>query len=570
MRHLRPALFLVAALGLFAALAGGVAFTRRQADLAALPDSAPRFASARPPLPSPLPVPGGSPISVTLLLLTGSHLPDVERLVRQYGGGGQAWAAAPLSPAPWSVPVRLAQALTGTAPEAAGPALFPRPDSPGASLLANPDNLFHSARLAGRSVACISLTEPPPVNLGGEPCPRLAAGTALPAADLLLAVGRAELVPAATWATLVPVGSPRLTLLVAESAPGVAPPWGHLWLGGPGVVTGTVAGPVARADVAATAAALLGVPPPGGTRGAVLDAWLTRPAAAVAAAHLALLRGRVALLQHLLAGQPPGSATALLASLARSAEVASDDLRLGNEAGAARLLAPALAQADDLLAEVDAARLAGSRAALVLPVVLGLLLLGGGLAWLVRGAPVAALGRRRLAAALGWGGGAWLAGQGIMALAGAWQADGWLPDPAPDLAWRAGMVGALAVFLASAGIGLTFRRLAPAPPLPPERPFIPVPSVRLVQRLRAASPRPAVLAVGAVGALGALGAALAWGLALGWATGGPVAGWVALPPPGSLAAHLAGLLGLTGAGLAAPVAPFLTWGVYRLLHPPDT
>jgi hypothetical protein len=67
-----------------------------------------------------------------------------------------------------------------------------------------------------------------------------------------------------------------------------------------------------------------------------------------------------------------------------------------------------------------------------------------------------------------------------------------------------------------------------------------------------------------VAALGALAGAVAWGLALGWASGGPVAGWVAVPAPGLLAAHLAGLLGLAGAGLATPLAPLLAWGVYRL------
>ena len=189
---------------------------------------------------------------------------------------------------------------------------------------------------------------------------------------------------------------------------------------------------------------------------------------------------------------------------------------------------------------------------MLLPVVIGLLLLGGGLAWLVSGAPVAALGRRRLAAALALGGGAWLAGQGGAGLAGAWLAARWLPDPAPDLPWLAGGAGALAVLLASAGIGLTFHRLAPPARLPVERPFIPPSSVLLVQRLRTPSPRPAVLLVGAGGALGALAAALAWTLLLGWATGGPVADWSALPPPALLAAHLAGLLGLAGAGLARP------------------
>jgi hypothetical protein len=91
-----------------------------------------------------------------------------------------------------------------------------------------------------------------------------------------------------------------------------------------------------------------------------------------------------------------------------------------------------------------------------------------------------------------------------------------------------------------------------------------VPSARLVQRLRSPSPRPPLLALGAVAALGALAGAVAWGLALGWATGGPVAGWVALPAPDLLAVHLAGLLGLAGAGLATPLAPFLAWGVVRL------
>jgi hypothetical protein len=138
------------------------------------------------------------------------------------------------------------------------------------------------------------------------------------------------------------------------------------------------------------------------------------------------------------------------------------------------------------------------------------------------------------------------------------------------LAFFAGGVGAGAVLLASIGIGLTFRRLAPARPSTPARPFIPVPSVRLVQQLRAPSPRPAVLTVGIVAALGALAAGLAWGLALGWATGGPDAGWEALPPPDFLAAHLAGLLSMAGAGLAAPVAPFLTWGIYRLRQPPGS
>ena len=60
------------------------------------------------------------------------------------------------------------------------------------------------------------------------------------------------------------------------------------------------------------------------------------------------------------------------------------------------------------------------------------------------------------------------------------------------------------------------------------------------------------------------GPALGWSLALGWATGGPVADWIALPPVHLLTAHLSGLLGLAGAGLAVPLAPPLAWGLYRL------
>ena len=129
MRHLRPALVLVAALGLFIALAGGVAYERRWADLAALPRSAPRLAAARPPLPTPAatpPVAGTAPLSVTLLLLTSPSRAAVADLIGQ-AGGLRTWADAPLRPEPWSLPVRLAMALTGAAPEAAGPDLFPRP-----------------------------------------------------------------------------------------------------------------------------------------------------------------------------------------------------------------------------------------------------------------------------------------------------------------------------------------------------------------------------------------------------------------------------------------------------------
>jgi hypothetical protein len=310
---------------------------------------------------------------------------------------------------------------------------------------------------------------------------------------------------------------------------------------------------VARADVAATTAALLGVPPPGGNRGHILDAWLPRPAEASTAAHLALLRGRVALLRRLLAGSPPAAPSVLLLdSLDRSAALAADVLRLGNVDGAARLLAPALDQADRLLADTDAARRDAGQAPWLLPVVLGVLLLGGGLTWLVRAAPLPALGRRRLAAALALGGGAWLAGQGLAGLAGAWSALRWLPTADPALIGGLIGAGALAVAGASVVTGLTFERLAPARPAP--RSLILVPSARLVQRLRSPSPRPPLLALGAVAALGALAGAVAWGLALGWATGGPVAGWVALPAPDLLAVHLAGLLGLAGYELATELA----------------
>ncbi len=560
MRHLRPALVLVAALGLFSALAGLVAFGRRQADLIALPRSAPAFAALRPPVPPPEPA---SPLStsVTLLLLTGSDPAVVAHLVSQ-PGPASAWADVPLRPEPWGLPVRLAMALTGAGPEAAGPDLFAPPGGPDASPLANPDNVFQAARAAGRSVACVTVEDAPPVALGKEPCARRWAGGTTLAADLLLGVARAEALTPALWAALVPVSPTHLTLLVAESAPGAVPPWGHLWLRGPGVVPRPVSEPVARADVAATGAALLGVAPPTGGRGQVLDALVSLPAPQQAAAHLALLRGRVALLDRLLAeGSPDAPNTMMLEGLRRTVPVAADDLRLGNTDGAARLLAPALVQADQLLVQADADRVRGGQLALLLPVVIGLLGLGGVLAWLVRGAPVVALGRRRLAAALGLGAGAWLAGQGIAGLAGAWLADHWLPAPVPDLPLLIGGAGAGAVLLASALAGLGFRRLAS--PVPPAR-HIPLPSVRLVQQLLTPSPRPGVLAVGAVCGLGALAAALAWGLALGWAGGGPVADWTTLPPLGFLAAHLAGLLGLAGAGLALPLAPFLAWGCYRL------
>ena len=564
MRHLRPTLVLVAALGLFSALAGGVAFGRRQADLAALPRSAPAFAAARPSLPPrDASLPGVAPTPVTLLLLTGPDQAAVAALIRREAPA-QAWADAPLQPEPWSLPVRLAMALTGAAPETAGPDLFAAPGSPAAAILTNPDNVLRAAQVAGRAVACVRATDAL-VLLGETPCPALAASGARPTADLLLVVARAEDLSAPGWASLLPAGPSRPTLVVAESAPGVEPTWGHLWVGGPGVVTSAPAGPVARADVAATTAALLSVPPPGGPRGHVLDAWLPRPAAETSAAHLALLRGRVALLDRLLAGQPPGAlAVQRLDSLRRTAAVAADDLRLGNPAGAERLLAPALDQADGLLAETDAARRDQGRTAWLLPVVLALLGLGGVLAWLVMGAPLAALGRRRLAGALALGGAAWLAGQGIAGLAGAWLPARWLPAASPLLVAQLVGAGAFAGIVAAVLAGLTFDRRAALPPLPPDRLFIPVPSVQLVQRLRAPSPGPRLVALGAVSALGGVAAAAAWGLALGWATGGPVAGWLALPPPDLLAAHLAGLLGLAGAGLATPLAPLLAWGAYRL------
>ncbi len=564
MRHLRPTLVLVAALGLFTALAGLVAFARRQDDLAHLPRSAPAFTALRPPLPSPqaTAAPAPAPISVTLVLLTAPGPAAVDHWLRQ-ATGAASWAAAPVRPEPWSLPVRLAMALTGADPAQAGPDLYPNPATPGADLLANPDNVLRAAQTAGRTTACVRLSDLPAVALDSPPCAPLPAGAALPTADLLLVVARTDDLPAATGAARLLAASPRLTLLVAESPDGVAAAWGHLWLIGPGVVPNAGADPVARADVAATTAALLGVPPPGGNRGHILDAWLPRPAEASTAAHLALLRGRVALLRHLRAGLPPGPLAAqTLDSLGRTAEVAADDLRLGNVAGAVRLLAPALDQADRLLADSDAARSNAGRATWLLPVVLGLLLLGGGLAWLARGAPLAVLGRRRVAAALLLGGGAWLAGQGLAGLAGAWSAARWLPEAAPALSGLLVGAGALAVAGAGMATGLIFERLVPPRPAP--RSLILVPSARLVQRLRTPSAGPPLLALGAIAALGALAAAVAWGLVAGWATGGPVASWIALPAPGLLAAHLGGLLGLAGAGLATPLAPFLAWGVVRL------
>jgi hypothetical protein len=183
MRHLRPTLVLVAALGLFTALAGGVAFARRADDLTHLPRSAPALAAALPPRapPEAAPPPSPAPISVTLLLLTGASPATVDQQLRQETGTPD-WAAAPLRPEPWSLPVRLAMVLTGAAPGEAGPGLFSDPARPGANLLVNPDNVLRAASAAGRTTACVSLTDPPPLALDSPPCAPLPAGAAPPAA----------------------------------------------------------------------------------------------------------------------------------------------------------------------------------------------------------------------------------------------------------------------------------------------------------------------------------------------------------------------------------------------------
>jgi hypothetical protein len=176
--------------------------------------------------------------------------------------------------------------------------------------------------------------------------------------------------------------------------------------------------------------------------------------------------------------------------------------------------------------------------------------------------------RRRLLVALGLGAGGWLAVQAVGGLAGAWLLEGYFTRELAGLplALAAGSAGA--VLLAGAALGALFRRLA-GRTLGRDQQFIPLPEVRIVQRLRAPSPRPPVLAAGMVLALGALAAALAWCLAASWAAGGPPAGWAALPPSGAAAAHLAGLAGLGGVGLAAPLVPFVTWAVYRRTAPAE-
>jgi hypothetical protein len=288
------------------------------------------------------------------------------------------------------------------------------------------------------------------------------------------------------------------------------------------------------------------------------------PTPLVAPGDLAALRQRLALLRQV-AARPPALTRILVAldPLDRTAEVAADDLRLSNAPGAARLLGPALAQTNALRDQLVNARLAQSRHAVLLPVAAGLLWLVGVLAWLVGWSPLRGLGRWRLGSALALGGGAALAALGWVATGGAWTLDQTYAPTGPVM--PAGIVGgsALLVLLVNVTLGTGFSHLAP-PRRPVGRPFIPVPSAQLVQRLRAAPPGPAVLVAGAVSGLGGLAAALGAALVLGWAVGGPVATLTVLPHTPLLAAHLAALLSVIGTGLALPFTPFVAYACHRL------